>query len=63
VLGAAIPAIAVAALLVAILVAVIALEERAGARRRARGEPSPLDRLEAGVESGVPGGGALSSGS
>jgi hypothetical protein len=40
------PALAVAALLVAILVTVIALEERSGARRRARGEQSPLERLE-----------------
>jgi low temperature requirement protein LtrA len=46
-LGALIPALAVASLLVAILVTVIALEERSGARRRARGEPSPLERLEA----------------
>jgi hypothetical protein len=41
------PALAVAALLVAILVIVIALEEHSGARRRALGELSPLERLEA----------------
>jgi low temperature requirement protein LtrA len=46
-LGALIPALALATLLVAILVTVIALEERSGARRGARGEPSPLERLEA----------------
>jgi len=40
------PAIAVAALLVAVLVAVILAEHVAGFRRRARGEPSPLERLE-----------------
>jgi len=44
--GAFAPALAVAALLVAVLVAVIAAEQLASARRRARGEPSPLDRLE-----------------
>jgi low temperature requirement protein LtrA len=56
VLGAVVPALGVAALLVAILVTVIALEERSGARRRARGEPSPLDRLDARAEGVVPGG-------
>jgi len=57
VLGSFMPALAVAALLVAILVTVIALEERSGARRRARGEPSPLERLERrGAEGRVPGG-------
>ena len=35
-------------LVTAILVAVIVSEQIAGARRRARGEPSPLERLEAG---------------
>jgi low temperature requirement protein LtrA len=43
------PALVVAALLVAVLVAVIAAEHVAAARRRARGEPSPLERLEASV--------------
>jgi hypothetical protein len=40
-------AIVVAALVLAILVAVIAAEQVSGARRRARGEPSPIERLEA----------------
>ena len=40
------PALVVAALLVAVLVAVIAAEQLAAARRRARGELSPLERLE-----------------
>jgi len=39
------PAVALAALVVTVLVAVIVLEQRAGARRRARGEPSPLEAL------------------
>ena len=41
------PALVVSALLVAVLVAVIAAEQLAAARRRARGEASPLERLEA----------------
>ena len=45
--GAFAPALIVAALLVAVLVAVIAAEHVAAARRAARGEPSPLERLEA----------------
>src|SRR4051794_465975 len=45
VLAAAIPALALAALIVAILVAVIAAELVTDARRRARGEPSPLEAL------------------
>ncbi len=40
------PALVVGALLVAVLVAVIASEQLAAARRRARGELSPLERLE-----------------
>ena len=44
--GAFAPALVVSALLVAVLVAVIATEQLAAARRRARGEPSPLERLE-----------------
>jgi low temperature requirement protein LtrA len=40
------PALVLAALLVAVLVLVIASEHLAAARRRARGEPSPLERLE-----------------
>jgi low temperature requirement protein LtrA len=39
------PALLVATLLVAVLVAVIVSEHVAAARRRARGEPSPLERL------------------
>jgi low temperature requirement protein LtrA len=46
-LGGAIPAVALAALLVAVLVSVIGLEHWAAWRRSARGEPSPLERLEA----------------
>jgi low temperature requirement protein LtrA len=44
--GAFAPALVLAALLVAVLVAVIAAEQLAAARRRARGEQSPLERLE-----------------
>jgi low temperature requirement protein LtrA len=44
--GAAVPGIALAALLVGVLVGVIAAERIAEARRRARGEPSPRERLE-----------------
>jgi hypothetical protein len=42
------PALVVSTLLLAVLVGVIAAERVAAARRRARGEPSPLERLEAG---------------
>jgi low temperature requirement protein LtrA len=45
--GAFMPALVLAALLVAVLVVVIGAEHVAAARRRARGEPSPLERLEA----------------
>jgi len=41
------PAIVVAGLVVGVLVAIIALDELAAWRRRLRGEPSPLERLEA----------------
>jgi low temperature requirement protein LtrA len=44
--GFALPALAVAALLVAVLAGVIGAEQLASARRRARGEPSPLERLD-----------------
>ncbi len=44
--GAFAPALVVAGLVVAVLVAVIAAEHVAAARRAARGEPSPLERLE-----------------
>lgn len=45
--GAALPALAVAALVTAVLVALIAAEAVAGRRLRARGEPTPLEALEA----------------
>jgi low temperature requirement protein LtrA len=45
-LGAFLPALAVGALLVGVLVGVIGTEHIAAARRRGRGEPSPLERLE-----------------
>jgi len=41
------PALVVAALLVGVLVSVIVVEHVANARRHARGDPSPLERLEA----------------
>ena len=41
------PALVVASLLVAVLVTLIVVERVAEARRRTRGEPSPLERLEA----------------
>jgi low temperature requirement protein LtrA len=41
------PALVVAALLFGVLVAVIVADHVAGARRRRRGEPSPLERVEA----------------
>src|SRR5215207_1551330 len=44
--GVFVPALVVAALLIAVLVAVIVSEYVAAARRSARGEPSPLERLE-----------------
>ena len=50
-LGPVLPALAISGLLLAVLVAVIAGDQVAAARRRARGEPSPLDRLEASVGS------------
>jgi low temperature requirement protein LtrA len=45
--GTFVPGLVVLALLVTVLVAVIAAEQLAAARRRARGEASPLERLEA----------------
>jgi low temperature requirement protein LtrA len=47
--GTAMPALVLALLVTGILIAVIAAEQVAAARRRARGEPSPIDRLEAGI--------------
>jgi low temperature requirement protein LtrA len=45
--GTAMPSLLLLLLVLAVLVAVIAAEVMAGHRRRARGEPSPLERLEA----------------
>jgi low temperature requirement protein LtrA len=47
------PALVLAALLVLVLVAVIGAEHIAAARRRTRGEPSPLERLEASAGEGA----------
>lgn len=55
-LGGVVPALGIEALLVAILLAVVIAEEVAGVRRRARGEPSPRERLEGASRS--PGAGA-----
>jgi low temperature requirement protein LtrA len=46
IVGLFVPALVLAALLIAVLVAVIGSEYAAAARRRARGEPSPLESLE-----------------
>jgi low temperature requirement protein LtrA len=43
------PALVVTALIVVVLIGVIAAEQVAGARRAARGEPSPMEALEAGA--------------
>jgi low temperature requirement protein LtrA len=45
-LGLAVPALVVAALLVAVMAAIIGSEQVAAQRRRQRGEPAPLERLE-----------------
>jgi hypothetical protein len=45
--GAFAPALVLATLLVVVLVSVIVAERVAAARSAARGEPSPLERLEA----------------
>jgi low temperature requirement protein LtrA len=45
------PALVVSGLLVAVLAAVIASEQVSGARRRARGDPSPIERLDASTAS------------
>jgi low temperature requirement protein LtrA len=47
IVGLFVPALVLAGLVIAVLVAVIGSEYAAAARRRARGEPSPLERLEA----------------
>jgi predicted MFS family arabinose efflux permease len=44
-IGSSFAALVLAALLVAVLVAIIAAETVAGQRRRARGEPSPMEAL------------------
>jgi low temperature requirement protein LtrA len=49
--GVYVPALVVAALLIAVLVAVIVSEYVAATRRSARGDPSPLERLEAARQS------------
>lgn len=46
-LGLVIPALAVAALLLLVLSAIIVAEHQAGRRRQQRGEPSPMQKLEA----------------
>ena len=51
-LGSTAPGLVLSALLVAVLVGVIVAERIAEARRRARGEPSPRERLESSVRSG-----------
>ena len=45
-LGAVVPALVLGIAVLAVLVGVIAAEHAAAVRRRARGEPSPLERLE-----------------
>jgi low temperature requirement protein LtrA len=45
-LGPFVPGLALASLLAAVLIGLIAAEQLAAVRRRARGEPSPLERLE-----------------
>jgi low temperature requirement protein LtrA len=45
--GPVVPGLALALILAAVLIGLIGTEHLAGARRRARGEPSPLERLEA----------------
>jgi len=47
IVGTVVPAIWVAALVVAVLATVIAAERRAGAKRAQRGELGPLERLDA----------------
>jgi low temperature requirement protein LtrA len=50
-IGVVVPALVVAGLVVAVLLGVIAAEQLAAARRAARGEPGPLERLEASAAS------------
>ena len=56
-IGLAVPALVLATLLVAMFVTVIVSERVAFLRRVARGEPSPMERLDA--PGGDPGGGRL----
>jgi low temperature requirement protein LtrA len=51
-LGAVAPGLVLSGVLVAVLVGVIVVERISEARRRARGEPSPRERLESDVASG-----------
>ena len=51
-LGSVAPGLVLSGLLVAVLVGVIVAERISEARRRARGEPSPRERLESDVASG-----------
>jgi low temperature requirement protein LtrA len=51
-LGPVVPGLVLSALLVAVVVGVIGAERIAEVRRRARGEPSPGERLESSVGSG-----------
>ena len=46
-LGPIVPGLALASILAAVLIGLIGAEQLAAVRRRARGEPSPLERLEA----------------
>ena len=41
-----VPGLALASILALVLIALIAAEQLTAVRRRARGEPSPLERLE-----------------
>jgi Flp pilus assembly protein TadB len=45
--GTALPALVVAGLLAVVLVVLIVWEDRAARERRRRGEPTPLERLDA----------------
>ena len=51
--GPFVPAIVLAGLVIAVLAAVIASEHVAAARRARRGEPAPLERLEASAGTAV----------
>jgi low temperature requirement protein LtrA len=51
-IGTTMPALLLASLVAGVLIAVIVSERIAAARRRARGEPSPMERLESDAASG-----------